>query len=45
MDETNGLMAMQAPEKYRLYSGEVVKTIGGKLQIQLQPFGLVKIDF
>ena len=45
LDETNGLTAMQAPEKYRLYSGEVVKTIGGKLQIQLQPYALVKIDF
>ena len=45
LDETNGLMAMQAPEKYRLDSGEVVKTIGGKLQIQLQPFGLITLGF
>jgi hypothetical protein len=44
LDETNAVMAMKHPEKFRAQAGEAMKTANGKLEIELLPFALVRID-
>lgn len=44
LNETNMEIAMQAPEAFRAASGEVASTSTGALDLELLPYGLVRID-
>ncbi len=44
LDETNVVAAMQAPEEFRRQAGDLQPSVAGTLQLQLRPYGVVRID-
>ncbi len=44
LDETNAEEAMRSPEAFRARAGERRETSGGRLEIELLPFALARID-
>ncbi|NJM39959.1 MAG: hypothetical protein HC853_03875 [Anaerolineae bacterium] len=44
LDETNAVLAMKSPEKFRVLKGESMKTINGKLEIELLPYAVMRVD-
>jgi hypothetical protein len=44
LDETNVVAAMQSPEEFRQQMGDVRHSTAGKLQLQLRPYAVIRID-
>jgi hypothetical protein len=44
LDETNAALAMKSPEKYRAQAGERMKTVNGKLGLELLPYAIARVD-
>lgn len=44
LDETNVERAMRAPEEFRLAPGDAVSVVDGELELELPPYGIVRID-
>jgi hypothetical protein len=44
LDETNAEEAMQSAEGFRAAEGDWMATEAGKLEIELRPYGVVRID-
>ena len=44
LDETNVERAMHAPEEFRAEGGDAVSTVDGDLELELPPYGIVRID-
>jgi hypothetical protein len=44
LDETNAEEAMRSPEVFRAHAGAEERTAGGRLALDIRPFGLVRID-
>ncbi len=44
LDETNVIAAMQAPEEFRHQEGNPQPNLAGKLQLQLRPYAVARID-
>lgn len=45
LDEHNAEKAMISPEEWRAEAGEVRHVEGGEIEIQLNPYGIARIDF
>src|SRR5262249_44518637 len=45
MDQTNVEEAMQSPEVFRAGEGEQVQSVDGKLELNLRPFAMARIDW
>jgi hypothetical protein len=44
LDEGNAEDAMRSPEAFRAEKGELVRTAGGVLELELLPYGIARID-
>jgi hypothetical protein len=44
LDETNVLAAMQSPDEFRRQAGDLQSGLAGKLQLQLRPYAVARID-
>jgi len=44
LDETNAEEAMRHPESFRNQTGRVTESVSGKIELQLLPFALARID-
>jgi hypothetical protein len=44
LNETNVESAMRAPEAYRQTTGDTLSTFDGQLELELPPYGIVRID-
>jgi hypothetical protein len=44
LDEGNAEDAMRSPEAFRAEKGELVRTVGGVLELELLPYGIARID-